>query len=133
MGLSCNVGILDTNMVEARRIRKRGEKKQDYLESLSQEQQQEIITKQDPTEEESDNFITRAQSRKQQEKLQIKQAIDEMNADITDERRLELDEIVEEGLERWGSVGGLLVFPESILVIHKISKTSANLRRFLAN
>ena len=86
-------------MVEARRIRKRGEKKRDYLESLSQEQQpEEIITKQDPTEEESDNFIARAQLKKQQEKLQIKQAIDEMNADITDERRLELDEIVEESL-----------------------------------
>ncbi len=99
----------------SKRIRKRGEKKRDYLESLSQEQQpEEIITKQNPTEEESDNFITRTQSRKQQEKLQIKQAIDEMNADITDDRRLELDEIIEEGLERWGSVGGLLVFPESI-------------------
>ena len=85
-------------MVEAKRIRKRGEKKRDYLKSTSQQQQQEIIIKQDPTEEESDNFIARAQSRKQQEKLQIKQAIDEMNADITDERRLELDEIIEEGL-----------------------------------
>ena len=83
----------------SKRIRKRGEKKRDYLESLSQEQQpEEIIIKQDPTEEESDNFITRTQSRKQQEKLQIKQAIDEMNADITDDRRLELDEIIEEGL-----------------------------------
>ncbi len=84
-------------MVEARRIRKRGEKKRDYLESLSQEKPQ-LISQQDPTEEEPGNFIARAQSRKQQEKLQIKQAIDEMNADITDDRRLELDEIIEEGL-----------------------------------
>ena len=42
--------------------------------------------------------MTREQLKKANEKSQIKQAINQMIADITDDRRLELDEIIEEGL-----------------------------------
>ena len=89
-------------MAEIRkRVRRRGEKKQDYFEAVNQEPQQEQpkpeIIKLSP-EEEQDNFMTREQLRKANEKIQIKQAINQMIADITDDRRLELDEIIEEGL-----------------------------------
>ncbi len=42
--------------------------------------------------------MTREQLRKANEKMQIKQAINQMIADVTDDRRLELEEIQEEGL-----------------------------------
>ncbi len=38
------------------------------------------------------------QLKKANEKMQIKHAINQMIADVTDDRRLELDEIIEEGL-----------------------------------
>ncbi len=104
-----------------RRIRKRGEKKVDYLEPTPQGEakrqpkeltpQEELkpkIIKPEP-EEEPDRFMTRAQLAKAEQRYEIRKAINEMNADIVDERRLELGEIIEEGLfdgdvseEYWG-------------------------------
>ena len=78
-------------MAESRkRLRKRGEKKQDYFEAINQEPQQEQpkpeIIKPEP-EEEEDNFMTREQLRQAQRKYQIRKTFNEINADITDDKR----------------------------------------------
>ncbi len=85
----------------SKRIRKRGEKKQDYFEATTQEPPQEEakpeIIKQEP-EEKTDSFMSLEQLKKANEKSQIRQAINQMHADLIDDRRQELDEIIEEGL-----------------------------------
>ncbi|MDJ0650002.1 MAG: hypothetical protein QNJ60_15015 [Xenococcaceae cyanobacterium MO_188.B19] len=78
-------------MTESRkRIRKRGEKKQDYFEAINQEPNEEQpkpeIIKPFP-EEEPDNFMTREQLRKAQRKYQVRKTFNEINADITDDKR----------------------------------------------
>ena len=79
----------------SKRIRKRGEKKQDYFETTTQEPQQEepspeIITPE--LEEEPDNFMTREQLKQAQRKYQVRKTFNEINADITDDKRSALVE-----------------------------------------
>ncbi len=78
-------------MTELRkRIRKRGEKKQDYSETINQEQPQEEpkpeIIKPEP-EVDTDNFMTREQLNQAQRKYQIRKTFNEIKADITDDKR----------------------------------------------
>ncbi len=79
-------------MAEIRkRVRRRGEKKQEYYEAINQEPQQEEqpkpeIIKPEP-EPDTDNFMTRDQLRQAQRKYQIRKTFNEINADITDDKR----------------------------------------------
>ncbi len=83
-------------MAESRkRLRKRGEKKQEYYEAVTQEPQQEEpkpeVIKPEP-EPDTDNFMTREQLRQAQRKYQIRKTFNEINADITDDERSALVE-----------------------------------------
>ena len=83
-------------MTEIRkRIRKRGENNQDYFEAINQEPQQEEpkpkIIKHEPKEE-PDHLMTREQLEKAQRKYQIRRTINEINADIIDDKRSALVE-----------------------------------------
>ncbi len=79
-------------MAESRkRIRKKGEKKQEYYEAINHEEAQEEqpkpeIIKPEP-EEAPDNFMTREQLNQAQRKYQIRKTFNEINADITDDER----------------------------------------------
>ena len=78
-----------------KRVRKRGEKKQEYYEAINQEPQQEEpkpeIIKPEP-EPDTDNFMTREQLRQAQRKYQIRKTFNEINADLTDDKRSALVE-----------------------------------------
>ena len=76
--------------MEIRRIRKRGEKVEDYQESITQE---EVTQKEEQIEEEEpDNFMNLEQLKQAQRKYQVRKTINEINAELTDDKRSQLVE-----------------------------------------
>ena len=75
-----------------RRIRKRSEKTEDYQESITQEQ--EVIRKEEQIEEEeeSQDWISRAALRQDQGTFTTAKGINEISAELTDDRRSQLVE-----------------------------------------
>ena len=72
--------------MEIRRIRRRGEKKQDYQELITQEQ--EVIRKEEQIEEEeSQDWISRAALRQDSGTFTTAKGINEIRAELTDDRR----------------------------------------------
>jgi len=74
-------------MTEARRIRKRGEKKEDLIQSTSPDQEVLGISKKETQEEQSSFWLKREQVQQNKDNFTTQEGINQISAELSDDRR----------------------------------------------